>query len=158
MAERDPSAQNDGPEELHNPPVPHPTGFEQTGVPYSTIPSASPPLQADTVDATATISGNILNGQAINGINGFAGSNGHLETSTKAVSGEPDSFSDEQVASLSVIVRMHEQQQVPALPPSATRTFSNGSIDSKSGVPDEAEKVNGRQSAFKVNGAGPAQE
>jgi la-related protein 1 len=90
-------------------------------------------------------------------VNGFAGSNGHdVESASKDVSGEPDSFSDEQVATLSVIVKPN-LAQAPTLPPSASRTFSNGSIDSRSGVPDDSDKVHDRQSSVKINGTGPSQ-
>jgi la-related protein 1 len=78
-------------------------------------------------------------------------SNGHpIESSTKAVSGEPDSFSDLQLDSLTVVMR--KQNQTQALPPSVSRTFSNGSIDSKHGVPDEPE--NSITCQVRVNGAG----
>jgi la-related protein 1 len=91
-----------------------------------------------------------MNGTAAEETNA-AVSNGHpIESSTKAVSGEPDSFSDLQLGSLTVVVR--KQNQTQALPPSVSRTFSNGSIDSKHGVPDEPEKSITCQ--MRVNGAG----
>lgn len=169
ISERDPSAQNDGPEELHHPPIPHPQGFEQTAHPqYAGMLNGSSnglahyPLTngvhvGDTPESSTGAPDDISN-DASGGVNGFAGSNGHpIESSTKAVSGEPDSFSDEQVATLSVIVRKQEQTQAPTLPPSASRTFSNGSIDSKRGVPDDSDNMNGRQSPLKVNGTSPSQ-
>jgi la-related protein 1 len=86
-------------------------------------------------------------------VNGSAISNGHpIDTLTKAVSGEPDSFSDEQVESLTVVVRKQDQSQLPALPPSITRTFSNGSLDSRSAESDEPRKLAGRQASAIANG------
>lgn len=166
MGDRDASAQNDGPDELHHPPVPHPTEVDQSGLAYHGVPLGSPtqPLPHQQVNGVQPTSGtesvmrasdNIANGQTTNGINGFAGSNGHLETSTKAVSGEPDSFSDAQVETLSVIVRKQELPQVPTSLPSAARTaFSNGSVDSKSPVADDSLQTDGRQP---VSGTNPGQ-
>lgn len=153
MSDRDPSAQNEGPEVLHMPPPPYQNAFDHNGH----FAAGSPPPQAPVngvhapvvQDSPSADSDNAPVDQATNGVNGFAPTNGHIETPS-AVSGEPDSFSDAQVESLTVIVR----KRVPTLPlpPSVSRTFSNGSIDSKSGVPDEPEGTNGWQSAFKVNG------
>ncbi len=42
MAERDKSAQNDGPKELHRPPVPHPSSFDQAIPPPPQWPVMSP--------------------------------------------------------------------------------------------------------------------
>jgi la-related protein 1 len=162
MAERDPSAQNDGPEELHNPPVPHPNEFGHAshfsqGVPIAspTGPSSQLPVNgvasADNPEYATGAPDSVSNGQATNGMNGFAGSNGHLETSAKAVSGEPDSFSDAQVETLSVIVRKQELPQVPTSLPSAARTFSNGSNNSRSAAADDSQKMNGRQLAGDAN-------
>lgn len=142
MSERDPSAQNDGPEELQSLPTPQANGFEQDGLPYAAFPPASSSGSLQHTYVTGVHPGHVqdsssaipevTNGLGTNGVNGFAGSNGHLETSTRAVSGEPDSFSDAQVDSLCVIVRKQEQLQVQPLPPAATRACSNASIDSKS--------------------------
>lgn len=174
VPQRDASAQNDGPGELYNPPIPHPNGFDPNGLPrYPEMPATSP-------TASATFGGegqypavngfhpgaavhptgphdNLTNGAAPEGANGSAIPNGHpIDNSTKAVSGEPDSFSDEQVESLTVVVRKQDPSQIPALPPSAIRTFSNGSIDSRSGVSEQSEKIAGRQAGVKVNGTGPS--
>lgn len=46
VEERDPSAQNEGPEELYNPPIPHPNGFDPNGnprYPDMSVPSSSGP-------------------------------------------------------------------------------------------------------------------
>lgn len=174
VPDRDASAQNDGPEELYSPPMPHPHGFDSNGVPrYPDMPAGSPtapgqfgseapyPLvngfHPGAPQHTVVASSDATpNGTAPEGVNGTAIANGHpIDNATKAVSVEPDSFSDEQVKSLTVVVRKQDQPQMPALPPSATRTFSNGSIDSRSGVPDASEKITGRKSV-KVNGIGPS--
>ena len=46
MADRDQTAQNDGPKELHRPPVPHPTGFDQSIPPQWPIMSPGMPAGA----------------------------------------------------------------------------------------------------------------
>ncbi|KAH3906175.1 hypothetical protein HBH56_209510 [Parastagonospora nodorum] len=42
MADRDPVAQNDGPKELHQPPVPQPAGFDQSGAPQWPMSAVEP--------------------------------------------------------------------------------------------------------------------
>jgi la-related protein 1 len=162
MVQRDSLAQNEGPEEVYNPPIPHPPGFDQGALPrYPEMPAASPTAPAPFGNqalypavngfhpgapqhVTNQPNEKITNGEVADKVNGTGLLNGHpIDASTKAVSGEPDSFSDEQVESLTVVVRKHDQSQLPNLPPSVTRTFSNGSLDSRSGVPDEHEKADG---------------
>jgi la-related protein 1 len=173
MAQRESLAQNDGPDEVYNPPIPHPHGFDQNGLPrYPEMPAGSPtgavPFGNQGLypavngfhpgaDQHVTVQPNesVTNGATAEGVNGTAISNGHsIDTSTKAVSGEPDSFSDKQVESLTVVVRKQDQSQLPALPPSVTRTYSNGSLDSRSSVPDEPRKLAGRQAIVLANGTG----
>jgi la-related protein 1 len=163
MAERDLSAQNEGPNELHQPQVSRPAGFAQwpmsPGFPagphgndgaYSQMNGFHGAPQ-DTAMAPAEKS---VNGAATEETNGAAVSNGHpIESSTKAVSGEPDSFSNFQLDSLTVVVRKQNQSQL-ALPPFVSRTFSNGSIDSKHGVPDDSE--NSITCQLRVDGASPS--
>ncbi|KAF2472197.1 uncharacterized protein BDR25DRAFT_19161 [Lindgomyces ingoldianus] len=174
-SERASSAQNDGPEELHNPPIPHPAGFDPGMPRYTEISAVSPtgpiPLPSDggypgtngihpggSLNAPLAQAESIPNGQVVDGLNDSITANGQPnEVSTRTVTGEPDSFSDEQVETLSIIVRKQDQPSAPTLPPSATRTFSNGSIDSRSGVSDEAERLSSRLSSLKVNGTGPSQ-
>jgi la-related protein 1 len=91
------------------------------------------------------------NGTSAEEVNAAVSKDHPIESSTKAVSGEPDSFSDLQLDSLTVVIRKQDQSQI-ALPPSVSRTFSNGSIDSKHGVLDESEKSITCQMG--VNGAG----
>ncbi|KAF2869705.1 hypothetical protein BDV95DRAFT_608547 [Massariosphaeria phaeospora] len=172
VSERLPAAQNDGPEELHNPPVPNPSGFDPTGIPkYPEAPAIAaqgvPPFPNDA--SFPLMNGfhpggpqngamvDMTNGSTPEGLNGSVVPNGHpSEHPAKPVSGEPDSFSDEQVESLTVVVRKQDRHQMPGLPPSAKRTFSNGSIDSRNGVPSESEMTAGRQVDSKANGIGPS--
>ncbi|KAF2706678.1 hypothetical protein K504DRAFT_385523 [Pleomassaria siparia CBS 279.74] len=168
-SERDPSAQNDGAAELHQPPFPQPNGFDHPGMPrYPEMSSVSPTgpaigsneanypamnglVQAGELQAPGMApADNLPIGVIVEGTNDSVVQNGHpIETSTNTVSGEPDSFSDEQVQNLTVIVRMQEQ---PVLPPAASRTFSNSTIDSRSSLQDAIEPISGRQSSPKVNG------
>ncbi|KAF2189535.1 hypothetical protein K469DRAFT_42249 [Zopfia rhizophila CBS 207.26] len=167
MSERHSSAQNDGPKELHNPPVPHPNGFEHSMPRYPEVSAGSPispvPLAGDLPyqslngihpgspeNLSTSPTESTANGQAADTSNGPTATHGQPN-------GEADSFSDEQVESLTVIVRKQDQAQPATVPPAATRTFSNGSIDSRSGVPDDTEKMNARLSGLKVNGTGPSQ-
>ncbi|KAF2798338.1 hypothetical protein K505DRAFT_357613 [Melanomma pulvis-pyrius CBS 109.77] len=167
MSERDASAQNDGPDELHNPPVPHPNGFDMSGMPrFPDMSAVSPTGPAPFANEAlypivngGHASPDVLpNGSVAEGLNGSVVPNGlPIEISTKTVSGESDSFSDEQVENLTVVVRKQDQPQTQALPPAALRTFSNGTIDSRSSLQDETEQIAGRQSGLKVNGTGPPQ-
>ncbi|KAJ4296706.1 hypothetical protein N0V90_006754 [Kalmusia sp. IMI 367209] len=158
IAERDSSAQNEGPEELYNPPIPHPNGFDPNGNPRYPDMSATSPTAPVTFGSEgpypavngfhpgASQHGPVLpnegqtNGVIAEGVNGNAIPNGHpIDNSTKAVSGEPDSFSDAQVESLTVIVRKQDHSQMPVLPPSTTRTFSNRPY-SRNEVSDKSEE------------------
>jgi la-related protein 1 len=177
MPQRESLAQNDGPDEVYNPPIPHPHGFDQNGLPrYPEMPAGSPtgPVPFGNQGLYPAVNGfhpgapqhvtmqpneneSVTNGVTAEGVNGTAIPNGHpVDSSTKAVSGEPDSFSDEQVESLTVVVRKQDQSHLPALPPSVTRTFSNGSLDSRSGEPNEPRKLAGAQASAMANGTGPS--
>jgi la-related protein 1 len=179
VSERHPSAQNDGPEELHKPPFPHPHGFDQSGAPrfpdMSAVSPTGPGLVANEAPYPIINGANgdhssglqalpimpvddIANGSVVEGSNGSIIPNGHLiETSTETVSGEPDSFSDEQVENLTVVVRKQDQSQTRTLPPATSRTFSNGTIDSRSSLQNESEQITSPQAGLKVNGTGPSQ-
>lgn len=158
MTDRDESAQNEGPKELHNPPVPSPAGFDQSNPPqYPTMhtgygndvsyPQHNPFVPGASQDVATAPTEDLTNGTSPEGANGTAVPNGQpIEESTKAVSAEPDSFSDAQMDSLTVIVRK-QNKLLAALRPSASRTFSNGSIDSKSGGVDELDGVLNRSRA-----------
>ncbi|KAF1936564.1 hypothetical protein EJ02DRAFT_82259 [Clathrospora elynae] len=121
MAERDETAKNDGPKELKLPHVPHLPGLDQFS--QSQWPTMSPGIPTAPFgnegaypqmngyhgvpqDAAMAPSEESLNGTVVEEANGTAAPNGHLiETLTKAVSGEPDSFSDLQLVGLAVLVR-----------------------------------------------------
>lgn len=85
--ERDITAQNDGPEELHSPPVPHPLGFEQPGLHrYPEMGAGSPtgPVPFQPMNGFLPSEGHdaaplehAVNGH-VNGVNGFDGSNGQV--------------------------------------------------------------------------------
>lgn len=70
---------------------------------------------------------------------------------------EADSFSDEQVEALTIIVRKQDpaHTSIPSNP-LASRTFSNGTIDSQS-ISDELPSLEARQNGPNVNGHVPAQ-
>ncbi|KAF2131324.1 hypothetical protein P153DRAFT_355135 [Dothidotthia symphoricarpi CBS 119687] len=157
MAERAETAQNEGPKELHKPAVPQPNGFDQSSLPqYPVMPIMDmygnegpypqtngyhPVIAQDAVPtpAEALSSAEDANGTVI--------PNGHpIESPTKAVSGEPDSFSDAQLENLTVIVRKQHQSRRPVLPSCTSRTFSNGSIDSKHGAQGELDEGTSRSS------------
>jgi la-related protein 1 len=179
VSERHPSAQNDGPEELHKPPFPHPHGFDQSGAPrfpdMSAVSPTGPGLVANEAPYPIDNGANgdhssglpnlplapaddTANGSITEGSNGSIVPNGHpIEVTTETVSGEPDSFSDEQVQNLTVIVRKQDKSKTRPLPPAASRTFSNGTIDSRSSLQDEPEQITGQQASLKANGTGPSQ-
>jgi la-related protein 1 len=177
--ERDASAQNDGPEELHHPPVPHPQGFESQLLPRYSGVSAASPTSPGTVSndiayqpvngtySVAPVTESATNESVLDGTASSVLAQPHLEDTippyhgpmpaTGPVNGEEDSFSDEQVESLSVIVRKQEPaQQLVSFHPAASRTFSNGSIDSRN-IDDELHKFDSLQANMQVNGNGPSQ-
>lgn len=113
VEERDSSAQNEGPEELYNPPIPHPNGFDPNGNPrYPDMPTMSPsapvpygaegpypttngfhpgaPQHGAATSNEIPSNGDVVAEQA----NGNPIPNGHpIDDSTKAVSADPNSFS-----------------------------------------------------------------
>lgn len=93
VKERDVSAQNDGPEELHSPPVPHPLTFEQppmhrypdmsagspTGpVPFQPMNGFHPGDGPDAVALDHPLNGHANGVNGVNGVNGFNGPNGQV--------------------------------------------------------------------------------
>lgn len=129
MADRDAVAQNEGPKELRQPPVPQPTGFDQSGTsqwPVSAIEPTGPHVTNSSLPSTngygngqenAPVTGGVPNGTATDGSNEGASLNGHpVETSTKAVSSGPVSFSDAQIATLKIIVRKQGQSRLLVMP------------------------------------------
>jgi len=169
LAERDVSAQNEGPEELYNPPLPHPAGFDPNGSARYPADMPAPPAFSNEIPypmvngfhpgaaqhAPVPPSEGLPNGATTEGVNGNAMPNGHpTENATKAVSGTSNLFSNEQVQSLTVIVRKQDTFQMPVLPPFATCTFSNGNTSSRSDVPDDSEKMTGEHANLPPCGIG----
>lgn len=134
--ERDISAQTEGPAELYNPPIPHPTnlppngnsrhsdmagvsspapGAYSTEGAYPTTNGFHPGAASHTTANAAEI---VTNDVAAEHVNDNALPNGHpIEEPAKAVSADPDSFSDEQIQSLVVIVRKQYDPQMQIWPP-----------------------------------------
>ncbi|USP74410.1 hypothetical protein yc1106_01684 [Curvularia clavata] len=156
MADRDPSAQNDGPKELKRPEITQPAGFDPSNMSQWQTMSPGfpmPPYGADGTypqmngfhpvpqDAGLAPAETVVNGASVEEANGAAIPNGHPEeASTTAVSVEPDSFSDFQVGGLTIVVRKQDRLQ-EALPVSSPRAFSNEFIDSKNGPSGKLDKL-----------------
>lgn len=179
-SERDPSAQNDGPDELHQPSVAPPSPFDPRYImqyPGSPVDMPTSPSHGGAFQP--------LNGiaQGVSPVNGGpAGSDlpngGHYpeggasqfssmnvgavpafapNPSPNGINPEADSFSDAQSKGLTVIVRKREQAaEKPAFHSEASRTFSDGSIDSRS-IADELHKVDAKQTGPQTNGHGPVE-
>lgn len=144
MADRDAVAQNEGPKELHQPPVPRPSGFDQSNPsqwPMSAV-EATGPYGSNAPfpqmngfghgQDSAPITDSVANGTSENPIDPAVPNGQPIEASTKAVSPQPDSFLDAQIADFAVIVR--KPLYSPNRPLPIFRTFSNGLFDSKSKV------------------------
>jgi la-related protein 1 len=121
MADRDAVAQNEGPKELHQPPVPQPTAFDQSTIhqwpmsageapgPYGSFPQANGFSHASAQDE-APVTDSLANGTAPEESKDGAVPNGHpIEASIKAVSSDPDFFPNAQIATLTVIVHKLDQ-------------------------------------------------
>lgn len=141
MADRDAVAQNEGPKELHQPPVPRPSGFDQSNPPQWPMSAVEPSApygsnsfpqvngyshSQDSAPATESVA----NGTSENSIDAAVTNGQPIEAST--VSSEPDSFPDAQIAALMIIVRKPLQSPNQHTP--ASRTLSNVSLDSKTRV------------------------
>jgi len=171
--ERDPEAQHDGPRELFAPPPPKPTTFDlHSGPSYtsrhsmSAMPSSPtgghfggfqslngfaqyPPTAAYPYGEPATPS-------QYQHYPSHARSNGSMSSGAAATAApltaaspaqqenEPDSFTDEQVQTLQVIVKKGETSQQRSAPPPASRTFSNGSLDPRNIAEELAEPAPNR--------------
>jgi la-related protein 1 len=109
MADRDSVAQNEGPKELHQPPVPQPTAFDQSALPqwpmsageapgpYGSFPQVNGFSHVSAQDE-APVTDSLPNSTAPEESKDGAVLNGHsIETSTKVVSSEPDSFSNDKL-------------------------------------------------------------
>lgn len=173
VEERDPSAQNEGPEELYNPPIPHPNGFDPNGNPrYPDMSAPSPSaLGGHSTDGPQpTANGfhpgapqhdtgeNVPNGVDVEHVNGDAIPNGHpADNSAQAVSGEPDSFSNQQVESLTVIVRKQDHFQISASSPPSNYSSSNTSHSRHDPGVESEERV-GRSAIRTLNGVASSSE
>jgi la-related protein 1 len=130
MAERDPSAQNDGPVSFERPPVPHigmaapfyPGGMEQF---------------AENAGFEEFRGRQAKSPHRENGMSPM----GSYFIPAEDMGGEPDNFPNTQIDVLTVVVRKHEE--TPRRAPyhtAGTRTFSDGSIDSKN-IYEEVQKT-----------------
>lgn len=180
-SERDATAQNDGPDELHQPSVAPPQPFDPrymmqyagSPVDMPTSPShagAFQPLNGIAQGASPVNGGpagsELPNGGAYpdGGVSQFSSMNvGAVPAfapnpSPNGTNPEADSFSDAQTKGLTVVVRKREQaaEKQPAFHSEASRTFSNGSIDSRS-IADELHKVDAKQTGPQTNGHGPVE-
>ena len=180
IEERDPSAQNAGPVQVEQPRIVQPPMF---GMPFGfdgnsevTTPYGPPNHVVDEgshnqprtgraapfVSAVAppTINGNLNTAPVIQTplsatvpefLPTLPQSNGNLVPSTHFA----DSFTDEQVENLMIVVRKPVNPSTPLLPPfasAASRTFSNGSIDGRT-MNEELLRLEERQQGSKLNGA-----
>lgn len=184
MEERDPSAQNDGPTQVQQPRIPRPQLFEMQYPPQSRVVSsslsapiglehmASDPVYQSPDSATPTFvpvnpsfvgSSNISDGQprqtslsaavpdfspAMPPVNDVRTSSLHSHPP------ELSTFTDEQVDSLSIVIRKQGNGTISSRPPfnmAASRTFSNGSIDSRT-ITEEILKHEERQPSPSRNG------
>lgn len=172
VPERDPSAQNDGPEEIHHPGTPYYSPYDQPQsvgrLPFSMSVPQSP--------------GGLPHDSAFRSMNGFASApaftpnmhngdrpvNGVLtEPSTPAIPSshqpnpdaqntqvlsngphvpqEVDSYPDEQVESLTVVVRKSDAGQLAAPKSAFTRSLSNGASDNRLGSEELRRVLSGGQ-------------
>ncbi|KAH7414227.1 hypothetical protein DE146DRAFT_750388 [Phaeosphaeria sp. MPI-PUGE-AT-0046c] len=104
MADRDAVAQNEGPKELHHPPVPHPSGFDQSNTsqwPMSAVEPTGPYGSNASYPQTdghghgqdsAPATDGVANGTSENTIDAAVTNGQPIEASTKAVSPNPISF------------------------------------------------------------------
>ncbi|WPG99738.1 Hypothetical protein R9X50_00255700 [Acrodontium crateriforme] len=180
MDQRNPDAQTEGPKELSRPERPsvQTFGMQSGRGPFSADPfSMQPRYDRRTYDAGLPA----MNGQAQPFVafqsvpeaaddargrsakptihfNGITSSPHAISQSTEETDEEPDAFPDDQADALTVVVKVNrpeqkcDQKRVP-YHTQASRTFSNGSIDSRS-ILGDVEKKSGE--AAKINGETPA--
>lgn len=152
MKDRDTVAQNDGPKELRDPPAVQPS-FDPANAPQWPMSAVEPYGQHGNQSAFPRMNGyshggaqdspsaenNVPNGTTPDSHDDVA--NGHtVEAATKAVSSEPDSFSDAYIPSLTIVVRSQDAAH-PSLSSLASRISSNGSVNSNLRPRDEQEDV-----------------
>lgn len=178
MEERDPSAQTEGPQRLQRPeppPLSMPNGLQHFQGPYSAGLPGMPqrmghrsydsgmmngfaPQFVPNGDFHAPAYGGMVNGEEMRGgpakspiyENGVGPADRSFSSTEVESNGEADAFPDEQTNALGVVVKMSEQQ--PPYHTTASRTFSNGSIDSRS-IAAELEKATDSETQRLPNGA-----
>ncbi|KAJ4334707.1 hypothetical protein N0V95_009095 [Ascochyta clinopodiicola] len=135
MSDRDESAQNEGPKELHNPPVPNPAGFDQSNPPqYPTMhtgygndvsyPQQNPFVPSAPQDVVAAPTESMTNGATPDGVNSAAVPNGQpIEESTKAVSAKPHKFPGAHLGKLGDPCSQDRQVPASIAPFSFTNVF-----------------------------------
>lgn len=142
MADRDPSAQNDGPVSFERPHVPHvgmaapfyPAGMEQFGENAGFDESRGRQAKSPNRE---------------NGMSPL----GNFFVPAEDMGGEPDNFPNTNIDNLTVVVRKHEE--APRRAPyhtAGSRTFSDGSIDSKN-IYEEVQKTKTQENKPQTNGA-----
>lgn len=158
--ERDPSAQNDGPIQVQQPQAQpaqffdvHPNVDDRQGLTsqfvanrrvdegqYHVSNGVPPPFAAP--GPAAAVNGNLVDGSFTNtplsaAVPEFAPaiprSGNHTFSSSDPSSPRTSAFTDEQVESLMIVVRkpLNASTSAPSFPSASARTFSNGSIDSR---------------------------
>ncbi|KAL1646873.1 hypothetical protein SLS58_003008 [Diplodia intermedia] len=179
--ERDASAQNDGPNELHQPSVTMPPPvdprfiLQYPGSPgdMPTSPSHSGVFQPlnGIAQGASPVNGGPAGSELPNGGHYTEGGTSQLSSmnvgavpafapnpAPNGTNPEADSFSNGQTEGLAVVIRKNEQnsEKQPAFHSEGSRTFSDGSIDSKS-VAEELHKVDAKQTGPETNGHGPVE-
>ncbi|KAI7366769.1 hypothetical protein KC354_g3917 [Hortaea werneckii] len=177
MEQREPAAQTEGPKVLHRPEKPQLQNFAPPSVrgPQSAFPGGQPrfdragypvypgmPPYGAFASVPEAAYAEMLGGDDARGRPAKSPQRDHDIASfvparpSDEKDLEPDAFPEDQVSALTVVVRVNKPQ--PPFHNAATRTFSNGSIDSRSifGEIDRAEKspekANEGQSAAQTNG------
>jgi len=80
--------------------------------------------------------------------------NGHSESSDP--NNEPDNFPSSQIEGLTVVVRKHDLRGSAPFHNANSRTFSNGSIDSRN-IMEEVSRAQVQEATPQVNGVGPSE-
>jgi la-related protein 1 len=173
MAQRDPSAQNDGPGEMKFPPPPLPPGDQQSvSVPHrqASLPLQTSPLLAPPINGVSHAQQDVRGEpHEFNTYSRYQGSppgttkalhSKHNSESVNATNGvsekEKDAFSDAQVEKLSVMVRPAGAGSSNVNDRYSNRTLSNGSI--ASGSLEGLESLNGIAAGSGPNGAASSHE
>lgn len=167
MEERDPSAQNDGPGQVQEPSLQQqpsnrdPYSLDNREIISPRLDATNPHQNSDSTPlpySSTSPSRPIVNGSVNGAVNShvsypttgpeFASGLPTLshpeEMSAKAYPSVENTFSDEQVDLLMIVVRKslnHSMQPLPPFHSSSSRTFSNGSIDGRT-ITDELTKFN----------------